>query len=157
PRYENGEPFEDNWIARKGSDNFQRLVEYEDEYAPGAIRYDVGERSNFILAAMLAEALKVVLDFQPARIQEYCAALSAGPIEKARALGFVIEDADARGAHLFGLRTPRGVDLKQLNESLRARRVFASLRGSALRVSPHVYNDERDFEALLQVLQEVVR
>jgi len=157
PRYDNGEPLEDNWIARKGSDNFQRLVEYEDEYAPGAIRYDVGERSNFILAAMLAEALKVVLDFQPARIQEYCAALSAGPIEKARALGFVIEDADARGAHLFGLRTPRGVDLKQLNESLRARRVFASLRGSALRVSPHVYNDERDFEALLQVLQEVVR
>jgi selenocysteine lyase/cysteine desulfurase len=35
--------------------------------------------------------------------------------------------------------------------------VVASLRGSALRVSPNVYNDARDVEALLQVLREAVR
>jgi selenocysteine lyase/cysteine desulfurase len=32
--------------------------------------------------------------------------------------------------------------------------VFASLRGSALRVSPNVYNDASDADALIAVLRE---
>jgi selenocysteine lyase/cysteine desulfurase len=38
---------------------------------------------------------------------------------------------------------------------LRRRNIFASLRGSALRVSPNVYNDESDLSALVQVLTDV--
>jgi len=56
PRYDAGDPIEENWITRRGSDDFQRLVAYQDEYAPGAIRYDVGERSNFILLPMFIAA-----------------------------------------------------------------------------------------------------
>ena len=156
PRYDRGEPIEENWIARRGSANFQRLVDYEDEYEPGAIRYDGGERSNFVLLPILIEALRLILEWTPEGIQQYCRRLVAGPVERARALGFVVEAEAWRGAHLFGLRTPPGLDLKRLPQALQRQNVCASLRGSALRVSPNVYNDQSDLDALVQALADVV-
>jgi selenocysteine lyase/cysteine desulfurase len=152
PRYDGGAPIEENWIARKGSEDFQRLVDYEDEYAPGAVRYDGGERSNFILLPMFIAALRLILELTPQRIQQYCERLTKAPIERAQGLGFVTEDAQWRGAHLFGLRAPARIDLKRLHQALQAHKVAASLRGSALRVSPNVYNNEHDLDALVHVL-----
>src|SRR5262245_8048127 len=39
-----GRPLEWNWITRAGSDDFAGLVNYCDEFQPGARRYDMGER-----------------------------------------------------------------------------------------------------------------
>src|ERR687894_890163 len=47
-----GKPIEHNWINRRGSEDFSRLVEYRDGFQPGARRYDVGERSDFVLLPM---------------------------------------------------------------------------------------------------------
>jgi selenocysteine lyase/cysteine desulfurase len=44
------------------------------------------------------------------------------------------------------------VDLKRLHQALQAHKVAASLRGSALRVSPNVYNSAHDLDALIHVL-----
>ena len=156
PRFADGDPLEYTWIARKGSENFRELVNYTDEYQPGALRYDVGEYSNFILVPMFAAALEQVLEWTPEAIQEYCAELTRGPLAAASELGFTIEDQAWRGAHLFGMRAPRGLDLGVLNQELQRRGVFASLRGSALRVSPNVYNDADDLEALMDGLKAAV-
>lgn len=59
--------------------------------------------------------------------------------------------------HLVGLHAPPGVDLVRLEARLRERQVYASLRGDALRVSPHVYNDASDVGALLEVLRDTVK
>src|SRR5437879_1100783 len=40
-RHRDGEPLEENWINRAGSEDFARLVDYRDEYRDGARRYDV--------------------------------------------------------------------------------------------------------------------
>ena len=48
---------------------------------------------------------------------------------------------------------PEGLELEALKAELEARQIFVSLRGSALRVSPHVYNDESDIGALIEALQ----
>jgi selenocysteine lyase/cysteine desulfurase len=153
PRFDDGEPLEETWIGRAGSENFKELVHYRDDYQPGAMRYDVGERTNFALMPMAIAALEEVLERQPARVQEYCAALTAPLFERVRALGYTVEDAAWRGAHLFGLRAPHGTDISAIGERLRSRRVFVSLRGSAIRVAPHVYNDAADVEALLAALE----
>ena len=152
PRFDDGEPLEETWIGRAGSENFKDLVNYRDDYQPGAVRYDVGERSNFALMPMAVAALEQVLEWQPARIQEYCAALTSELVSRAGALGFQVEHPAYRGAHLFGLRAPAGTDSGVVGERLRARKVHVSLRGSAIRVAPHVYNDRRDVEALLDAL-----
>ena len=43
-----------------------------------------------------------------------------------------------------------------LEAELRDRKIFVSLRGSALRVSPHLYNNEDDVEALVEALRAAV-
>lgn len=152
PRFDDGEPLEETWIGRAGSENFKDLVNYRDDYQPGAVRYDVGERTNFALMPMAIAALEQVLDWQPTRIQEYCAALTGDLMARVGALGYRVEDAAYRGAHLFGLRAPAGTDITAIGDRLRQRQVHVSLRGSAIRVSPHVYNDARDVDALVAAL-----
>ncbi len=154
PRFDDGVPLEETWIGREKSEDFQNLVRYRDGYQPGALRYDVAERSNFALLPMSVASLELIHGWKPARIQAYCAALTARALEEAASLGFSVEDPKWRAAHLFGLRMPAGIDLAALKAALERRKVVASLRGSALRLSPNVYNDDGDMEALLQVLRE---
>jgi selenocysteine lyase/cysteine desulfurase len=48
---------------------------------------------------------------------------------------------------------PASVDVGAVADRLREQRVHVSVRGTAIRVSPHVYNDARDIEALLDALR----
>lgn len=152
-RFDDAEPIEETWIARAGSEDFRRLVDYRDEYQPGAVRFDVGERSNFILLPMLVAALERVIAWRPERVRDYCAGVMQRAIGEARALGFVIEPAAWRGAHLFGLHAPAGLDIGALQAALATRGVYVSLRGNAVRVSPNVYNDAGDADAFVQALR----
>ncbi|HLZ16046.1 MAG TPA: aminotransferase class V-fold PLP-dependent enzyme, partial [Cyclobacteriaceae bacterium] len=49
PGFDNGNPVEENWVNRKFSEDFAGLVNYQSEYQTGSLRFEVGERSNFIL------------------------------------------------------------------------------------------------------------
>ena len=156
PMFDDGLPVEENWIARLGSENFAGLIEYCEEYQPGVLRYDVGERSNFILLPMLKTALMQVLEWRPALIQEYCRALTAEPLTELRSMGCRIETDEWRRSHLFGIRMPRGADLPALAAELEATRVIVSVRGSSIRVAPHLYNDPEDLHALVAAVRNVI-
>ena len=152
PRYLDGIPLEENWINRAGSENFSGLVRYEPTYQPGAIRYDVGERSNFILTSMLAAGLGHVLEWGVDQIQAYCAELITPFIDEFRALGCQIENKAWRADHLFGIRVPASITIEQVKEAVKAHQVSVSIRGNAVRVSPHVYNTVEDVAALYEAL-----
>ena len=109
-------------------------MQYRDEYQPGAIRYDVGERSNFTLLPMLAASLELVLEWTVPAIQDYCRALTKDLTRTLRERGYRIEEDRWRGGHLFGVRVRDSVDTARLAERLRARQVAVSLRGDAIRV-----------------------
>ncbi len=155
-RFDDGVPLEEPWAGRVGSDDFVAgRIEYVADYRPGAARYDVGERSNQIQVPMLSAALDMVLEWGPERIQEYCSYLLEPFEEVFREAGFALEDRAWRGAHLFGLRSRRGLDVDRAASALRRARVFVSMRGSAIRVSPQVYNDRSDVEALADTLRRL--
>jgi len=156
-RFDDGVPLEETWIARERSDDFQHLVDYQDAYLPGAVRYDVAERSNFFLAPIAQASLELLLEWRPQRVQAYCRALMSDFLEEAARLGYTVEDEAWRSSHLFGLRMPERIDLAGLADALATRKVAASLRGNALRLSPNVYNDETDVGVLLQVLEDAFR
>ncbi len=151
-RFLDGRPLEENWIGRAGSDEFAGLTSYQDAYAPGAVRFDVGERSNPVLLPMLAAGLEQILDWTVEAIQERCASLADAIVGGAAERGYGAEAAGGRAGHLFGLAPPPGVALDAIREAVAAHRVSVSFRGAAIRVSPHVYNDEADVEALLAAL-----
>ena len=148
-RYLDGIPLEETWIGRRDSENFAGLVDYVDEYQPGALRFDVGQRSNFALIPALSASLDLVLGWRPERVSEYCRALMADAFPRLRELGLRVEDDRWRSPHLFGLGLPPGTDADRLKQSLDRHRVGVSFRGSSVRVSPYVYNDSADVEALL--------
>lgn len=153
PAFDDGEPLEETWIARRGSRDFQGLVDYQDAYEPGALRYDVGERSNFILIPMMRAALDLLLEWRPERIQDYCGELLADLEAFVEERELEIEPATGRASHMLGIRLP-DLDLAQLQQRLVEAAVHASLRGDALRVSPNVYNSADDIDALVTVLSQ---
>ena len=148
-RYLDGIPLEETWIGRRGSENFAGLVEYVDEYQPGALRFDVGQRSNFALIPALSASLDLVLEWRPERVSTYCAALMDDAFARLRELGVGVEDSRWRSPHLFGLGLPPGADPDRLKTSLAHHRVGVSFRGASVRVSPNVYNTKDDVEALV--------
>ena len=155
-RYLDGVPLEETWIGRRGSENFAGLVDYSDDYQPGALRFDVGQRSNFALIPALSASLDLVLEWRPERVSAYCRALMAEAFPRLRELGLRVEDDCWRSPHLFGLGLPAGMDAERLKESLVRHRVGVSFRGSSVRVSPNVYNDSTDVDALEAVFAEAV-
>jgi len=154
--FDGGSPIEENWINREGARNFGGLIRYKERYEPGALRYEVGEHSNFILVPMMIEALKQVLQWGPANIQQYCKALNEPLIAAASDLGFGIENEAARSNHLFGLTLPDRLSLESLEQILHQNRVSVSVRGMSVRIAPNVYNDERDINRLIKSLSQAI-
>ena len=154
PAFDGGVPLEENWITRRGSDDFANLANGPDEYRPGAIRYDVGERSNFVLLPMLDEALAQVLEWGPAAVEAHTRELTDGAAAALRDLGCGIEEDAWRAPHLLGVRLPPGLEPAALAGELRRRQVSVSVRGRGLRVAPHLYNDAGDMAALVEVVRD---
>jgi Selenocysteine lyase len=152
PAFDNGTPIEHNWINRKNSEDFTRLVNYEEQYQDGALRYEVGEHSNFILVPMLLKAVQQINRWNPQAIQEYCKQITEEPILRLIEHGYQIEDEAWRGSHLFGIRLPQGREIGALKQKLAERKIFVSVRGNAIRVSPNVYNRKEDLEKFVRVL-----
>lgn len=152
PVFDNGVPVEQNWINRFESENFANLVNYNENYQPGALRYEVGEHSNFILVPMLLEAIKKLNEWDPNNIQEYLMDLVEEPINQLRKSGFIIEETQYRASNLFGVRLGENHNMEKLKSALENERIFVSYRGDAIRISPNVYNDSDDLATLVNVL-----
>jgi selenocysteine lyase/cysteine desulfurase len=155
--FDNGIPIEENWINRKGSEQFENLVNYQSEYKPKAGRYGVGESSNFIYVPMLNASIQQILEWQPLRIQEYCKQLVLPYLPKFEALGCTIGKPHNMAFHLFGIRMPEGIDIVKLKSQFEKENVFISVRGNAIRVAPNVYNEEKDMEALWRCLKQAMQ
>lgn len=152
--FDQGKPIEENWINRKHSENFAGLVNYQDEYQPQALRYEVGQHSNFVYVPMMLAALKQINQWKPENIQQYCEKISANAIDQLRQAGCWIEDINYRAHHLVGLRLPQHINKKKLSAALKKNKIAVSFRGEAIRVAPHLYNSEADMLKLASVIKK---
>ena len=150
-RWREGTPIEHNWINRRGSEDFSRLVGYQDAFQPGARRYDVGERSNFALLPMANEALRRILDWGVDNVSETIGELTGLIEREAKDRGIEAIPAERRARHMVGLKLGSAV-AGDLAARLAGENVFVSVRGESVRVSPHLYNTERDVERLFAAL-----
>ncbi len=155
-RFVQGSPLEESWLMRAGSENFARLVDYEDRYADGMRRFETSLRANPMLIAMLEASCSLLLQWQPQRIREYLLAIARPSVDRLRSMGFEVADEAERCANLFGVKLPRGLAPEACREHLVRQNIHVSVRGSAVRVSPHVYNDAADLERLVDALQVLV-
>ena len=145
------EPLEENWILRAGSEDFARLVDYRDEYQPGARRFDVGERTNFELTPMDVADLGQLEEWRVERVADALDRITAEMARRAEDIGLDPLPRAQRGPHLLGVQLPDGVRERVL-PALAAEKCFAAVRGRALRLAPHLHVTEHDIERLFRAL-----
>ena len=143
------------WTAQ-GTDSFFELNFVDPKPSTGAKRWDAAEAAtyfNFNLAAMNASA-DFVLRFGPELVLEHNRRLierlfeslpddcvPASPPESAQ-----------RGPYgCFTARTPEKT--AELYQKLQREKIIVSLREGKIRVSPHLFNSERDIDRLISVVR----
>jgi selenocysteine lyase/cysteine desulfurase len=150
-----GKPIEYSWLTKKDSENFAELVNYRDEYRPGARRFDMGEFSNFISLPMARQSLSQVLDWGVANIQSALKEITASIEEKAARLGMNYPAFPGRVGHMIGIDFPGGMP-EAIKDELSANNIFVGFRGQSIRVSPYLYTRESDIEKLFSVIRNYV-
>jgi selenocysteine lyase/cysteine desulfurase len=155
PKWRDGRPLEENWLNRKGSENFAGLVDYEDDYQPGARRFDMGERANFQLMPMTKRALEQISEWGVDNIAATLQTKTDAIAVRAQKMGLTVSAPHLRAPHFLGVRFPDGVP-DGLLEELAKKHVYVSLRGTSMRVTPHLYNTEEDVDHLFAALEAVL-
>lgn len=153
PKWHGGVPLEENWIQRANSRDFTAL-DYTDNYHAGARRFDMGERSNFALLPAAVRAMKQLLEWDVAQISETIGALNRRLAEAAADSGFSSTAEPLRAPHYLALRRRHAIP-KELPEMFAREKVFVSVRGSSIRVTPHVYNTVEDSDRLIACLRRI--
>ena len=155
PERHDGRPLEHNWMGRRGSEDFARLVDYQADFQPGAQRFDVGECANFALMPIAVQAMRQILDWGVLDIQATLATMTNRIAEEAAQFGLAASDPTTRAGHFLGLRFPNGPPAG-LPERLQSDGVYVSVRGDSMRVTPHLYNNEADIARLMGALKRAL-
>lgn len=155
PQHRDGAPLEEGWIIRKDSRDFGGLTAYTDDYEPGAVRFDMGERANFALMPGLVAALTQLSDWGVAEIEATLAAYNARLARRLADLGLTPAPAAARGPHFLGLALPAGAP-PDIVARLAAEGVHVSARAGSLRVTPHLWCDDEDADRLVAALSRLL-
>ncbi|MBB5120257.1 aminotransferase [Streptomyces eurocidicus] len=153
PAHHDGLPLEENWIVRQDSQNFARLVDYRTAYQPGARRFDMGQRTAFELTPMATAALEQLTTWTVPKIAATLNATTARIAAAARERGLAV--SDPRGPHMLGIDTS-GRAPQHLLTALGNADVHASVRGAALRISPHLHTSKGDIDKLITALDSAL-
>ena len=153
PKWQSGRPLEENWIQRSNARDFASLIVYTDEYDAGARRFDMGERANFALVPAAKRAIDQILEWTVSEISATSGALNQRLAEQVGELGFTCPKERLRAPHYLCLRSESRT-LAGLVEALASQKVYVSVRGTSIRITPNVYNTEEDVRRLLKVLEE---
>ena len=155
PKWHNGIPLEESWLNRSGSENFAQLVNYRNDYQIGARRYDMGEVSNFILTPIAASALEQLLDWGVENIAKTLQLKTDAIAGHANQMGLYVSPKNMRAPHMIGVAKPGGFN-DDLPSLLAREKIFVSVRGESVRISPHLYNTAEEIERLFSALQKTI-
>jgi selenocysteine lyase/cysteine desulfurase len=144
------------WMSVAGAHNFSALSFDDPRPEPAAKRWDTPESAshfNLNLVAMDVSA-RLVLEMGPETVAEHnhrLIELMFERLPKDRCIPASPLDGARRGP--YGCFTARTTEkTAALHERLRKENVIVSLREGKIRVSPYVYNTERDIDRLISVI-----
>ena len=142
------------WAAAEGADKFHALASDTPKPVPGARRWDMAETSNYLNIAAMDASLEFVLRAGPKTVYEHNRKLIDFLFErlpKDRCVPASPLDPAQRGPYgCFAARSPEKT--AALYEKLRGGKIVTALREGHIRVSPHLYNTERDIDKLISVI-----
>ncbi|MBX9650070.1 MAG: aminotransferase class V-fold PLP-dependent enzyme [Xanthobacteraceae bacterium] len=155
-RHQNSIPLEQTAAARRNVRAENEVYFSDLSYVGDARRFDMGERDHFISLEMAAIGMEMVTEWGAAAIAQRLAMLTDGIADRVRNLGLNIPERALRAPHILCLGFGGGMP-KRLVEGLTEDGVYVAARLGRLRVSPHVFNDERDAERFVAALTRRLR
>ncbi|MFZ2160671.1 MAG: aminotransferase class V-fold PLP-dependent enzyme [Sideroxyarcus sp.] len=154
-RWRDARPLEESWLARDNAEDFTALVKYSDTYMPGARRFDVGEKCTATILPGAVAALEQIKAWGVQNIAASLADINERIAAQLAQLGCRLPDDAQRCPHMFGAQLPPSYSGNLVAE-LKARNIYISQRGNALRFAPHLHVNEQDVGRLLGALSELV-
>lgn len=156
-RQSEGVPLEQTSHGRRGV-SAERVPYFADlSFAPGARRFDMGERDHFVSLEMASVGMEMMAAWGADAVRERLRMLTGRIADALRDAPEVrIADVRVRAPHLLCLEFPGGMP-DGLVGRLAAENVHAAPRVGRLRLSPHVYNDEEDADRFVAALLRAVR
>lgn len=153
---EEGRPIEQHVWNRAGGElpNFYEMD--VRPYSPGARRFDMGERSDFAVLPIAIASMKLIQTWTVGAVAERLRHLNTLIWELAPTIGASVPDARLRPPHIAILDIGEAIG-PLAKTSIKAQGIHVTTRGTKVRISPHVYNDEGDIDRLfkgLSALQE---
>jgi cysteine desulfurase / selenocysteine lyase len=142
------------WMATGGADNFAAMATSDPKPGADAKRWDAAETANYFNHSALEASVEFVLRATPATVLAHNHKLIDFLYErlpKDRCVPTSPLDRAHRGP--YGCFAARSVEnTAALYERLRKETIITSLREGNIRVSPHLYNTERDIDRLISVI-----
>ena len=143
------------WMAGKGVDsNFAAMDFANPAPAPSGRRWDVAETASYFNHAALDASVEFVLQAGPDTVREHnhnLIELLYSRLPKDRCVPTSPLDPAQRGPYAcFAARAPEKT--AALYDRLRKENIIVSLREGNIRVSPYLYNTERDIDRLISVI-----
>ncbi|HVO58632.1 MAG TPA: aminotransferase class V-fold PLP-dependent enzyme [Dongiaceae bacterium] len=142
------------WMAAEGADNFAAMAFAAPKPALAGRRWDAAETANYFNLAAMEAGLELVLRAGIEKIAEHNHALIEqlfARLPADRCVAASPRNRARRGPYgCFQARTPEKT--KELYDRLREQNVILSLREGKIRVSPYLYNNERDIDQVIRII-----
>ncbi|MDP3342354.1 aminotransferase class V-fold PLP-dependent enzyme [Frigidibacter sp.] len=149
--HETGVPLEHHSWNRIGGEKPDFYLVNKPGFMAGARRFDMGQRSDFATLPTTIAALKLLLGWGLESVAERLGHLNGLIWDQAEGRGLIAARPACPIPHIAILEI--GDQLApDAGPRLKAAGVHVTLRGSKMRVSPHVYNDADDIARLFENL-----
>jgi len=144
------------FMALEGARNLHALPRANVRPVPGARRWDSAETANFTNLAAFDASLDLVLRIGTDAIQRLIDSLTEEILEQLPRTRCVLAspaERERRGPYVC-ISAREQDQTPALYEKLRAAGISVSLRETALRIAPHIYNTSEEISHLLKVLAD---
>ena len=149
-----GIPLEESWLTRHGSEDFAKLVDYVDEYRPGARRFDFGEFPQFISIPMAIAAMTQLNSWGSLYIREELFARTQQIRAMCARLNLETLSSEQSSGHIVGIKLNAKQQPTKLATALKSANIHTSVRGDTIRVAPHLHTNKQDLERFYFALEK---
>jgi selenocysteine lyase/cysteine desulfurase len=139
-----------SWMAVRGTDDFEKLTEYDFAWRDDARRFELVTLPFQDFAGMNA-SLELFMELGPARIAEHIAGLADTIVSWSRETGVpLVTPADR--SHRAGIVCVKPRDAASVSARLKEAGVVHSCREGGIRLSPHIYNTSDEIRRALSLI-----
>ncbi len=149
---EKGRPIEFHSWNRAGGERSDFYLQTMLDYLPGARRFDMGERSDFVVLPIAIKSLELLQSWGSAAVYERLTHLNRLIWQQAEQRSFIGPIESLRAAHISVVELgDRFRD--DLARRLKENKTFVTVRGTKMRITPHVYNEDKDIVRLFDLIE----